>query len=676
MELFRVSKSISKAVAVIIIVTAFVCLYKIQNSEIIKTNNYEYATNYNSKMQGSLENADRVLNYSLFSDKNTFFYLNTIKYSKDIKNIIDIKVKPSNTAAIEKLMEYSFVPVLFALIMLIISIRYLMERQNGMKGIVRATANGRLGLVLKRTGIMAIICLILSIVINFIVFGILLIFYGGAMDLLNPIQSSPLFSLFPYKINILQFFYFYCLFFAISMFVVGQIVYLIMQAANMNKISYLLILSVFALEYILYLTVPASSGWCFLKYINITYVLMPGMAMMYENWGNNYFVTDVYSSTTLIILVLVVILSIANILLHIFKYEIRENKFFEKIQQLFQKILAKMNSLMLELYKILFLQFGIIVIVIFAILISDTKIMRGADYGTYNYYANQFYEKFSGVSPNPDTDAYITNLKRELAELQGDKKPFSEHKRKELQDAVAVLEGQNGYLLQLKEEKGIEGKFINPVVYNELFGERLYKNQSNINMLCIVAVILSVAGIFAYERKHNMVSIFNSCAKRRKVTCNKAIVASVVIVIIWGLSFALNWINILNIYTLKNPEMPIQSLQQFYDFGLHLNVWGYIIFCQLFRLVWLLVIGFVVFAISMFFDYAGSIALSLTLLLPHLLYILNFEELKVLSPVILLDYNRISYEVNGNAILNITYFALCCLVILEICMIRRRKIAV
>lgn len=673
MELLRVSRGISKAAAVILIAIAFVCLYKTRNDEIVVHKNDDYARNYNSKMKDSLDNARQALNYSLFSDKHSFFYLNTIKYSKDIQRVMDINVKPSNTGAVEKLMEYSFVPILSVCILILTAIQYLMENQNGMKKIVRAAVSGRLGLSLKRTGIMAAVCIVLSLAVNFIVFGILLIFYGGTQDLLNPIQSSPLFSLFPYKINILQFFYLYCLFFAIAMFVAGQIIYFIMQLTNMSKISYLAILCVFGLEYILYLTIPASNAWCFFKYINLTYVLMPGMAMLYENWGNNAFVTDIYSSTALTLLVSSAVFIIANNLLYIFKYEVRKSKLLEKIQKLFQKILAKMNSLLLELYKIFFLQFGIVIIVIFVILLADTKIMRGKG-GFSNYYTNAFYQQFSGAAPNADTESYIAGLKEKLRKLTSETKSGQQNTIDSLREAILSLEAQSQYLLQLKEEKGIDGQFVNPAVYRDIFGERLYNNQTSINLLCIVAVILCVSGVFAYERRHNMMSMLHSCARRGKVTFNKAIVSAVMIIIIWGLSFALNWQNILDIYTLPNSDMPIQSLSQFYDFGLRVNVWGYIIFCQLFRLFWLCIIGLMVFVISIFFDYAVSIAISLAFLLPHLLYILKFEEAQVLSPVILLDYTRIAYAPGGKPLLNLVYFILWGLIIFELCLIRKRKL--
>lgn len=674
MELLRVSKGISKAAMVMLIAIAFVCLYKARNDETVVHRNEDYAKNYNVQMRNSLDNAYRTLNYSLFSDKHSFFYLNTIKYSNDIRNVMDIHVKPSNTAAVEKLTEYSFVSIFAALIMVILAIQYLAENYNGMKKIVRAAVSGRFGLSLKRTSIMALICIVLSIVINFIAFAILLISYGGTQDLLNPIQSSPYFSLFPHKINILQFFYLYCLFFAGAMFVTGQIIYFIMQLTNTGKISYLAIIGVFGLEYILYLTIPASSALCFLKYINLTYVLMPGMAMLYENWGNNAFVTDVYGSTLLMMLILSVVFVVANNLLYVFKYEMRKNKLVEKIQKVFQKILAKMNSFMLETYKILFLQFGIIIIGIFVVLLTDTKIMRGAGDGNINSYIYKFYEQFSGATPNEETESYINNLKEQLNDLRSGTVANSKQRSRELSEAIAKLDYTQQYLVNLKEEKDIDGQFVNPEMYNDIFGERLYNNQLNINLLCIVAVILCVGGVFAYERRHNMINLLNSCTKRGKVTLNKALVSAIMVIIIWGLSFALNWLNILDIYKLPIFDMPIQSLPQFYDFGLHLNVWGYIIFCQLFRLFWLLMLGVIVFVVSMFFEYAVSIAISMLLLLPHLLYILKLEAAKVLSPVILLDYTRIVNESEGSTMLNIVYFILYGLIIIELCLVRKRKI--
>lgn len=420
----------------------------------------------------------------------------------------------------------------------------------------------------------------------------------------------------------------------------------------------------------MYSVIPASSRLCFLKYINLTYLLMPGKALLYENWGGSYFITDIYTSTTILALVLAPVLAAANYLLYIFKGESRRNRLIQRFQEFFQKILAKMNSLFLELHKLLFLQFGIIIIAVFVIMVQDIKIMRGVNPAGYNYYLDTFYSRFSGVAPGTETDAYIEALKAEEQERQNEK--HSGQILSKLQDAISTLEFQNDYLLQVRNEKGMDARFLDMNVYNDIFGERLYKNQENINLLCIVAVILCIGGCFAYERRFNTVSLFNACKNRARVTINKTVVMAFIVFAIWALSFAFNWINILDVYTLKDAQLPIQSLYQFKDFGLNVNIWGYIVFCQMLRLVWLLLIGALALVISVYFDYAASIFTSLILLLPHLLYILKFEALKAVSPVILLDYTRISCEENSNSVLNITYFIFGALVIFEVCLVRKR----
>ena len=62
--------------------------------------------------------------------------------------------------------------------------------------------------------------------------------------------------------------------------------------------------------------------------------------------------------------------------------------------------------------------------------------------------------------------------------------------------------------------------------------------------------------------------------------------------------------------------------------------------CQIIRLIMFIVIGFMVLGISFFMDYKRSVALSVVILLPHVLYILKVPFMYYLSVVIPVDFNR------------------------------------
>lgn len=66
----------------------------------------EYINNYSKNKIQQLENSKVVLSSSLFSDKNSFSYLNIIKTTQDLEAIKDTKVTLSNGVWLEKVTDY------------------------------------------------------------------------------------------------------------------------------------------------------------------------------------------------------------------------------------------------------------------------------------------------------------------------------------------------------------------------------------------------------------------------------------------------------------------------------------------------------------------------------------------------------------------------------------------
>lgn len=637
MELYRVVRTTVKVGLIVIIALVALCVYRFQNEDIVHTSNYEYAINYDIKLKADLINAQKKLGYSLFQNENSYFYRNTNKYINDINKVINIDVRPANTTAIEELIEYDFVTMAMAAFMIIIVMTLLQEEINGVKKIVRASANGRIGLVLKRVAIIALLSAITSLVINFIIFVILLVRFGGFMDIIVPIQSVPQLALFPLRISILEFFYLYCGVCAITEFAVGLLVYSIMQLIGTNKLGLSIILAIAVIEYVLYLYVPASSRFNFLKYVNLIFLFLPGKSVMYENWGNDVYVTDVYNSATILALIIIVIGLVTNIILYVYKYEHKESKLYSMLQRRLQIILTRMNSFGLELYKVLILQLGIIIILAFFMLLDNAKISRGIDTTQMNYYVEKFYESYEWQKPTSSSDTFIKQLEVKYEEMQT--QSVMKEQMNILSRALMQLKCQSEYLRKMESE-GVSAVFINNEVYDELFGNRLYNNQANINLLCIISIVFSVGGIFAYERKYNMMMVCNSYSNRNIIYRNKMFVTIFISIVIWIISVVKNWININEIYQLNYLDAPLKSLPQFEKFVFEPSIAGYLIFIQFYRLFCIVAVAIIVYFISIKLEYSQSIIAATIVLLPHLLSMLGIDIFSTVSIVNIMDFNK------------------------------------
>ncbi len=626
----------------------------IESAQVLFRDHVQYIYTYHDEIEHSVEHAKEVLGYSLFKDKNSYSRLNTIKCANDMLKVKNVTVATGNTTAIEKLMDYKELSLLFLLVMLIIVITFMEECNNGMNVIVRASRCGRFALAVKRSIILFLIAMVMTFVVNGAVFGIYLYRYGGTGDLLNSIQSSQMFTLFPYEMNILQFFFVYCILFALGMYGIGVLLYGIMLLIRSDKVSYVVILGIFGLEYILYNTIPYNSSWCLLKFINIFSVIMSGDSIRYVNWGYDGWVTDVTSSTFILIAALVVICTVAVLAMYSLQYAGGSygmlKKFQDGITEASQKVLCRLNSFGMEAYKVMILQRGLLIIILFAYLLSDCVLQRGVDYSRKNEYVSQFYEIYEGQIPDEDTYAYIEKLqsKVNLMEENNNLTGIEQMQLSDMKSAVNAMRGSADYVKKVNAQKHIEAVIVNPAPYNDVLGKRMNANQESINLICVLTIILAVGGMFGYEKKYGMVVVSRTSSNRQSVWRNKALMVVLLTLMIWAIAWIFNWSNIFKLYDLKQLTAPVQSIAAYENFPLKISILAYMVLTQIIRLFMLMGVSFFVFGVSIFFNYTGAITISMLTLVPHLLYVFKIPFMNYLSVVVAVDYNRCFTEYGSN----------------------------
>ncbi len=617
-----------------------------QSAMQLLTEKINYTDNYKNTLQITSD-YEKILNSSLYSGQNDFGRINALKYAEDMSALSDVNVTLGNTTAIEKLMEFREIPVLFAVMMIIFIIAFVEERDNGVIMIVRSSGRGRSVLALKRNMIIIAFSIVYSFIFNMAVYGIYLYVYGGSDDLGNAVQSSEMFSMFPMKISVGQFFCLYCLVFALAMSVLGMLFYLFISFFKNYKIAIVLLLAIFLCGFILYENIEANSALCIFKYVNLINILLPGTSyVIYENWGYNGFITDISTSTYIITSVTGALSFAGVVLAGCFLYPDRResvlDRIYDKIILLWQKIFYRTNSLFMELYKTFVIQKGLLILVIAVYLFANCKLYRGVDYSQSSFYLVDFYEEFSGKAPDEACEEYLNNFKAELDNLKKIENP-TYIQRKNAEDMSSALSAMNTvveHVNKMRDEKGINAVIVKPDTYNDILGERNYANQENINLVCIIAVILILSGDFSFERNSGMY-VLGRTAKRRELTWrNKTQKLLLTAAAMWGISFLINWLNVTSLYDFNDLSAPVQSLSEFADFPLRVSIAGYIVLCQLVRLFLLCMISFIVSGISFYMDYKRSVALSVVLLLPHVLYIFDIPFMYYLSAVISLDFNR------------------------------------
>ena len=96
----------------------------------------EYIKKYPEDMKQIQTNAQQLMTFSIFSDKNSFTYNNIVKTGKDFEKVADVSLYLVNNKAAGSFVNYYYT-FYFALIIMVFIIYGLSgERDNGMWGIV------------------------------------------------------------------------------------------------------------------------------------------------------------------------------------------------------------------------------------------------------------------------------------------------------------------------------------------------------------------------------------------------------------------------------------------------------------------------------------------------------------------------------------------------------------
>ncbi len=638
----------------------------IQEAAALVKEKEKYIESYNADNKS--KNYNRILQSTLFGGDDSFYILNASKQMKDKESCPSVDIGICNTTAIEKLVTNRTMPLLYIIVFTIIIIYFTEESDNGVQVLVRTSRRGRILLPIVRCGIIIIYNIVLSFLYNGVLYAIYTYVYGSSEGVY--IQNSSMFNMFPYAISINKFFVIYCLVYALAMLTIGLFIYFAINLISNYKVAVTLVIVIFLCEYLLYNKVSYNSQLNMFKYINIMNILFAGTSYLkYENWGRDGFITDISTTTFVITAVMLVVSLIGSIAVYSSKYTIRKKNIIDimldKIHILIQKLMYRMSLLLMEIYKTLVIQKGILFILALVYVLVTFKIQRGVNYSNISYKVNEFYKEFDGYAPDEEVEAYITNLQDELDITQQDDKVrlYQQEMLAKEQRNIDAMRAAVDYVNEVSKTKAASVVIVNPVNYDDILGERMFSNNESMNLISIIIVILLFAGDYAFERQNKMTAHIRSAKGRVRLWNNKMLKVVIITTLLWLLSTIINIHNIMGRYEYNQLTQSIWCLQMFKDCPVNISIRSYIILCSIYRLVWMLVIAFIAYIISYRFSYKVSLMVSFVMLIPHIIYILGVNWAQRLSIVVGMDINRMfrmyGYNTKSIALLLVMSVIMC-----------------
>lgn len=581
---------------------------------------------YPAYLQQVQNNVDQMRALSIFRSENPFTLRNIEKTGRDFPTEVTLRL--DNDFALTALVTDQLGGYCLLIFTLFLTLQFLQERKRGLWSLVHGAPNGRGTLAVKRMWL-----LLFGVTLGTVVLlGGKLLFCalrcGGLGGLSRNVQSAAVFSDFPWVMPVWAALTGYFVLKILGMWLVGMAVWAVLQSVNHLPLAIGAACVVLAAEYSLFRFIPDSYTVVIFRYVNLfALVDTPKVALHYLNidlFGQP--VQGFLLSMGLIVPLLAALLA-GNCLLARYKKPVaRQNSLLGLLDRLrvpFSKAVGRLRLFGLELYKLLWLQKGLIVLL--ALALFSFAVME---------------------APQPDSQMYDTEIAALSASLQG---PITEDTLQFLDEKLAqyaAWEQNEAVLRQIEALERLREKvtasltagdglwLIDQVPFAALMGGNVDNYQRRNAIVLLLAVVLLTAGVFAQETQSRMPQLLHGAPRGRgRLLRRKTAAALLLTLLVWAI-FEAGELRLLHgSYEAVAYAAPLQSFDAFAElpYAVSLGV-GTAVYLLL-RLLALLAAASVMLFLSALCEQSNSAILfgCAVLVLPACLSYMGIDALDPLS---------------------------------------------
>lgn len=518
----------------------------------------EYLNGYQDYLDTVHANAKQMAALAIFNKENSFSDRNIKKTNRDFPRELTLTLGNDYAVTMlctDQLGGYSLLVFVLALV-----VSFLVERKKGLWSLMHSAPRGRGRLALRRSAL-----LLLGSVLGVAVLlgGKLLaavLLYGGIGPLDRPVQSLEAFSAVPWALTVRQYLLLYFPLRAAGIWLVSLVIYAILQAVNYLPLAFGALGAALAAEYSLFRWIPDSYSIVILRYVNVfALVDVPSVSLKYLNL--NLFGQPVQGVILTIVLLPLLLAAgiLGNCLLAERKKPVaRQNSllvFADQIRRPFSRAVGRLPLFGQELYKLLWLQRGVAVLLLFALFLFGSM-----------------------ETPRPDTELYDTQGAGIAASLQG---PITERTLDAIdaqlaeyagwEQSDALLEQVASYeALRARVEESLrlqDGKWlISAAPLAALFNKNGANYQRENAVVLLLALVLLLSALFAQDSQTK--ELLRAAPRGgRTLLWKKLGAACLLTVLLWAVFEARELSLILRDYGTPAWAAPVQSFDYFAGSG-------------------------------------------------------------------------------------------------------------
>ena len=622
----------------------------------------EHINGYDDYLATIEANKDKLLNFSIFNSADSFTNRNITKTAEDFQALKGVTLRLDNDSAVSAFMNSRLTDYLAVVCLAIVCISFLAERKKGLWSLVYATRGGRAQLHVKRIGILSLASLLVAVLLYGTNLLICSCVYGGIGDLSRPIQSIIAFGTLPVALSVGEILAQYLLVKVITLFLVAVFINVLMAATQNIKLSLIIATAFMGIEYVLFTFLPVQSALNLFKYFNVfTYI---SLSELYVNYLNIDLFGYPFSIRTIsfgAIAPLIIVLIGVYLLVGHKKKPMATHDYFGKYvysaNRVIDAVLTKIRLFGMECYKVLFIQKGIVIVVLLAALIPELVFISSVLPGTKAQAAaekimlslqgeitEETYTELQKLQDDVDTamsEYEDANLKYQAGEMEYENYYIYElayEDAKTQNSALEIVRERMAELEEIREEQGISPWLLYETPYKRVYGDNTQNNQQKAAMVAVLCLSLLLAGIFSYEKQSGTDMLISSCVNgRKKLLSRKFGICVISAAFIWAVIYGTEIYNFLSICTLNTFSAPIQSLSMFAKFPMHCSIAVFLVLLYMFRLLMLCCVGFIVLFVSSKLKRVGTsyvATVGIVVVPSAIYYFIGISPLKIISTTV------------------------------------------
>lgn len=618
-------------------------------------NRLQYMNSYSEKIQTVMEQEKTLSQVSIFKDTNSLSIKNLQKTSLDYGRLSEVNLSLGIDELIASVVSFKEIHYLMLVIIFALVFQVFSERKRGLWPVIHTTAKGRGKLAANRAGIMLTSVGVMTI----LMYGVLILcsvyLYGEYGEFGRLIQSIEMFQDFVHPMTVGQFVIIFILCNMLAYFLLIILIWFVLSILQNRNIALLVIGVIFGLGYLWYTILSEQSNLVLLKYVNAFYLIDITEAFT-SYWNLNIFgwLVNKFEFTIAIVIIGFIGFLAGSIYVN---HRVKPFKQMSVLEQIFtnianrvRRITEKFHVFGLELYKVLVLQKGIIILLAFVYLGVTSGSVKTVTYSVEESYLNYFCENYGGKISD-EARAYLQELENEIQQKQMELDQVEEAyqlnqigyaeyiegiaNQKDLTDmakgANAIREKLD-YVEQI-EEKCQNGWIVNDRGYRMLLGEKEFQEHKIIAIKAIFCLILLLAGIFGFEKKSGIVYSLRSTRKGRKnLYCKKIVVVALLTFVVGMITYGTEFYYIGKTYGLGSFQANIVNVDFLSGLGFDCSLGQFLAFVYGIRFILLFAIAMIVVFISM--NYTTEVTIlfaSALLLIPSIVSLLGVTILDYVS---------------------------------------------